>query len=247
MGFWVSTDGGATWTMPQSFKDLETTPKLFPYDVYDVSVDPTDFAHVLVSFHAAWGWTDSKWNASAGVIESKDGGQTWIVHEPNGWGYGHAINFLYSPELGLGDANTWLLGTQGGGMLRTTDAGATWNKVSQDGIQHGGGTIYYAKNKVLYATSGGANMRSTDNGATWTSVGPGGGYNGIGGDGKNIYSAKCFGPTPMITTPESDGVTWKDYNTQQFSQGSFEMAFDSVNGILYTASWGAGMWALKVE
>jgi hypothetical protein len=31
-----------------------------------------------------------------------------------------------------------------------------------------------------------------------------------------------------------------------FVQGPFEMAVDSANGILYSASWQAGMWALKL-
>jgi hypothetical protein len=203
---------------------------------------------VLVSFHGAWGWTDTKWNTSSGVLESKDGGTTWIVHEPmSGWGTGHAITFLYNPALGLGDSNTWMLGTQGAGQWRTTDAGATWKKVSDNGIQHGGGKTYYTKAGVLYATGANQNMRSMDNGATWASIGPGGGYNGIVGDGKFLFTAKCFGPTAILTSPENDGTKWTDSSSQQFNQGPFEMAYDSVNGIVYNASWGAGMWALKVS
>jgi hypothetical protein len=248
MGFWVSTDGGDTWTQPEGFSNLQSTENLYPFDVYDVAVDPTDFNHVLVAFHGAWGWTDSEWNTNSGVIESTDGGESWIVHAPmDGWGTGHAITFLYNPELGLGDANTWLLGTQGNGMFRTTDAGTTWDKVSDNGIQHGGGTVYYTAAGHLYASGVNSNMKSTDNGATWKAVGPGGGYNGIGGDGVNLYAAKCFGPTPFITSPESDGETWTDFNSQQFDQGSFEFAFDHVNGILYSGSWGDGIWALKTE
>ncbi|HEV8245500.1 MAG TPA: hypothetical protein VGP93_07020 [Polyangiaceae bacterium] len=246
-GFWISTDGGATFSMPQSFKDIGTQEALFQYDVYDLAVDPTDFDHLLMSFHSAWGW-EGKWNMSAGVLESTDGGESFIVHPPDGWGgYGHSINFLYNPELGLGDSGTWLLGTQGGSMMRTTDAGVTWTQVTTKGIQHGGGTVRYAQNGDLYATTGDTLIKSTDNGATWTGVGPGGGYNGIGGDGTNLYTAKCFGPTHMITATEANGATWTDFNSQNFDSGSFEMAFDATNKILYTASWGSGMWALKTE
>jgi hypothetical protein len=241
MGFWVSTDGGETFTMPQSYKDLGSKEGLYQYDVYDVAADPTDFNHVLVSFHGAWGWTDTKWNTSSGVLESKDGGTTWIVHEPmSGWGTGHAINFL-------GDSSTWLLGTQGAGMWRTTDAGASWTKVTDNGIQHGGGAVYYTKAGVLFATGANQNMRSTDNGASWTLVGPGGGYNGIIGDGTRLYTAKCFGPAPFITSLETDGVTWTDYSSQQFEQGVFRMDFDAVNGIVYSSQWGAGALALKIR
>jgi hypothetical protein len=132
-------------------------------------------------------------------------------------------------------------------MWRTTDAGATWNKVTDLGIQHGGGKIYYTKAGVLYATSGDRNIKSTDNGVTWTQVGPGGGYNAIMGDGSKLYTAKCFGPTPFMTSPETDGATWAAYNTQQFDAGPFEMQFDSANDILYASLWGAGVWALKTK
>lgn len=248
MGFWVSQDGGDTFDMPASFSDLQKTQGLYPYDVYDVAVDPGDTDHVLVSFHGAWGWTDTKWNTNSGVLESKDGGASWTVHEPkSGWGTGHAINFLHAPEAAVGDGKTWLLGTQGNGQWRTTDSGATWTKVTDNGIQHGGGSIYYTKTGVLYATGANQNMRSTDNGVTWSLVGPGGGYNGIGGDGNSLYTAKCFGPTPFVTSPESDGLTWTDLNTQKFAQGAFGMGFDPVNGIMYSSVWTEGVWALKLK
>jgi hypothetical protein len=54
--------------------------------------------------------------------------------------------------------------------------------------------------------------------------------------------------TPFQVSPESDGATWTPYpGAQNFSDGPFEMAFDSVNGILYSGTWTAGMWALKVK
>ena len=90
-GFWVSNDGGDTWTMPQAFKDICTTVGIPSscgmLDIYDVSVDPSDFKHVLLSFHSPWNWGDS--NKGSGVLESKDGGDTWIPHGyPNQFGYG---------------------------------------------------------------------------------------------------------------------------------------------------------------
>jgi len=247
-GFFRSSDAGDTVAIPKGFRDVGTQASLYQWDVYDIDVDPTDFKHVLLSFHGAWGWTDTKWNTNSGVLETIDGGDTWIVHEPGaGWGTGHAIHFLYDPKSGQGDRNTWLLGTQGAGMMRTTDAGKTWTKVTSANIQHGGGKVYYTQKGVLYATSGDKNIRSVDNGATWVSIGPGGGYNAITGDGMNLYTAPCFGPTSILTSSESDGLTWKDFNSQKFSQGPFEFGFDPVNRIVYASLWGAGVWALKVQ
>ena len=89
-------------------------------------------------------------------------------------------------------------------------------------------------------------MRSKDNGATWTMVGPSSGYLSVFGDGKNLYTGR-HSSTQVLTSPESDGLMWNPLGSQQFHEGPFEMAFDSANGILYSASITAGMWALKVK
>jgi len=62
-----------------------------------------------------------------------------------------------------------------------------------------------------------------------------------------LYTGQCFGPAPFMTSPETDGVTWSKFGTQDFVQGPFEMAYDAVNKILYSGSWCAGLWALKVS
>jgi len=249
-GFWVSNDGGETFAKPPGWVSLETTKTMSMGDVYDVAVDPSDFKHVLVSFHGAWGWTDSKWNTSSGVLETKDGGDTFIVHEPGSWGTGHAINFLYDPAHGIGDRNTWLLGTQGGGYYRTSDAGVTWTKVSEGGIFHGGGTVFYSKAGALYASGYPSSRRSTDNGLTWTEVGPsGGGTTCLFGDGQTLWSAPALGDNPYFTSPDSDGVAWAAYDAgaqQWHNGGPFEMAVDPVNRILYSSNWEQGVMAMKL-
>jgi hypothetical protein len=248
IGFWISNDGGETWTKPDSWKQTATNIGAFIDDTYDLAVDPTDFDHILVSFHASWGWTNTKWNANAGVLESKDGGTSWIVHEPlDGWGYGHAINFLYDPDLGIGDANTWLLGTQGETMWRTTDAGKTWSKVGNDGIMHGGGTTYYASNGTLYVSGYPHNQRSTDNGATWTNLGGPGSTTCVFGDGERLWSMPVYGTAPFSVATEKDGNDWKSYNNQSFKDGGpYEMVLDPVNRIVYASLWYQGVWALKL-
>jgi hypothetical protein len=245
-GFFVSHDGAASFVLPQSFLDALTKANINTRDIYDVAADPTDFNHVLLSFHSAWNWQSAQYGTDAGVLESKDGGTTWIVHPPQtGWGAGHAIKFLYEPSLGIGNSQTWLLGMQGDGFWRTTDAGATWTKVSSNDITHGGGTIYYARNKMLYA-SGLQTMRSSDNGATWSQVGLQGTWC-VYGDGTTLYTGKSFGGNqPYSVSTESDGATWKDFNTQKFLDGPYEMAYDALNGIMYSSNWSSGVWALKV-
>jgi photosystem II stability/assembly factor-like uncharacterized protein len=244
-GFFVSHDGGATFEKPPGFVTAITEAGIDNQDVYDVAVDPTDFMHVLVSFHYRWGWTDTRWNMNSGVMESTDGGTSWEVHVPvDGWGSGHAVKFLYEPSLGIGDSETWLLGTQGNGYWRTTDGGESWTQVSTVNITHGGATIYYTRAGVLYA-SGEQTIRSMDNGEHWEPVGPSSTW-AVYGDGTLLYTGRSFGANqPFQVTPETDGATWSDFNTQTFPDGPYEMAFDARSGILFSSNWSTGIWALR--
>jgi hypothetical protein len=250
-GFWVSTDGGESFVQPQGYLDIGLSEVASLSDGYDVALDPADGNHVLMTYHGAWGWTNSKWNTNAGVAESKDGGNTWTLHAPmSGWGAGHTINFLYDPAHGVGNSQTWLLGAQGDGQWRTTDSGATWTKVTDFCTMHGIGQIYYAQNGTLYNTAVDRIIRSTDNGASWTTVGPimaNNGYQAIFGDGNRLYTGQNYGPIPIRTSLESDGATWTDYNTQTFAQGPNELAFDRKSGIMYATMSSYGVWALKVN
>ena len=53
---------------------------------------------------------------------------------------------------------------------------------------------------------------------------------------------------PYYVSSESDGTQWTPYQggAQKFGNGPYMMRFDPVNKILYSANWGAGLWALKV-
>jgi photosystem II stability/assembly factor-like uncharacterized protein len=249
-GFWVSHDGGDTWKKPEGFEKVAAsigiTQASGMQDIYDVAADPTDFNHVLLSFHSPWSWDE--FDKGAGMLESKDGGDSWNVIERQGWGQGHSIRFLFEPEQGIGDSNTWLLGTQGPGYWRTSDAGKTWKKVSDNGIAHGGGTSYYNSDGVLFASGSPKNLRSTDNGETWTPTDPGS-STCVFGDGKQLYSAPALGNGPFFVSDESDGVTWKPFagGAQVFENGGpYEMVLDQANRILYASMWEQGVWAMKV-
>jgi photosystem II stability/assembly factor-like uncharacterized protein len=238
----VTTDGGQTWAKPEAW--VEQGKDKYIDDVYDIATDPTDFNHVLVVSHAPWAYVDPP--RPAGVMESKDGGKSWIAHDPpENWGYGHSIHFLFDPAKEIGNPNTWLLNVQDqGGRYRTTDAGKTWTKVDEGGIQHGGGSIYYRADGALLASGNPGNVISMDNGATWENIGPGGGHISLVGDGETLYTGELFG-NRILTAPESDPTTWTP-SEQEFARGPFEMAFDSKNRIMYTASQQAGVWALKL-
>ncbi|HEV8248187.1 MAG TPA: hypothetical protein VGP93_20570, partial [Polyangiaceae bacterium] len=246
IGFWVSTDGGENWVQPQGFLDAAAT--VNDTDVYHVDPDPADFNHLLLSFHYYWQGGDTM-----GVFESFDGGDSFTIHDPvpglHGAG-GYGIFFLHHPGLGIGDGKTWLLGTQGAGNYRTTDAGETWTKVTDNNMDHGGGQIYYTAEGVLFAGGVPNLMKSTDNGATWQLGGNPNkvnwGYIGLIGDGTHLYTSAHDHDGEFQTSLESDGVEWTDYSAQISHAGSFEMAYDAANGIVYSANEYDGLLALKV-
>jgi len=245
MGFWVSNDGGGTWAQPDGFTSIKDA---YVSDVYDVAIDPADFNHILVASHSAWGWTNTKWNACAGVLESQDGGVTWILHPPLDWGYGHNVWFL-------SNSTTWLLGTQDAGFFRTTDSGDTWTQVTDNNIYHGGGQLYRTEAGTLYAScncgNDGGVMRSFDDGTTWMEmVNSPVHTNAVFGDGNVLYAHTGYAGDnePFYSASEKDGAIWTPYRggAQRFSNGPFEMALDPDRRIIYSANWGNGVLALRV-
>lgn len=248
-GFFISHDGGETFQRPQGFLDAIKEAGIDNTDIYDVAVDPSNFDHILLSWHYRWGWDDTKWNKGAGLFESRDGGATWIVHNPipGAEGAGTAIKFLYSPDLKVGNSNTWLLGAQEGGFHRTENAGKSWTKVSDINITHGGADIYYStKSPWLYASAL-QTLRSQDNGVTWESVGPTG-SSAVGGDGDRLWSGGSFTVNgPFQVSAEDDGTTWTAFNDQNFKDGPYAIAYDQYYGILYISVWSSGLWALKAN
>lgn len=251
-GFWVSRDGGQSWTMPPAF--LAGASSTWNMDVYNVAADPSDFNHVLLTFHR--GWPDL--GDSAGVLETKDGGASYIVHAPaHGMDHGQGIAFLYNPATSQGNADTWLVGAgYGSGLWRTTDAGKTWQQVSRLQQDHGGFDAHYSSQGFLYIGARDGVFRSTDNGETWNATGiRGGWYYGVIGDGKHLYASPAYVGqrfhAPFAVTPEggpNEGLdAWVPYNDQIFDEGPWRMAFDARGGNVYAAHWGGGAWALRVE
>jgi hypothetical protein len=247
-GFWASTDGGINWTEPAGFDSVSKI--INDKDMYCIAVDPTDFNHFLLSYHYYW------YNGMAGgIVESFDGGKTCIIHDPipgvSGNG-GYYVFFLYDPRSGQGDSHTWLFMTQpggtGSGWWRTTNSGTSWTQASTYPMTHGGSNIYYTKDGTLFASGETQIMRSTNNGVSWTPITNGLPYTyflTVIGDGNTLYTGPGLTGGEFYTSSETDGLTWKKFNSQTFSHGPGRMAFDSANGIMYASCGTAGLWALK--
>lgn len=261
-GFWVSFDGGETWKKPAGL-NVDTQIPIGIDDMYSVAADPTDFNHILVSFHFTAFHGPWKGKSAVGIVESWDGGEHWKTHDVpttrDSSKSGCSIFFLYDPVKKIGDAKTWLFTTQLPEWLRTEDGGATWTQVYDKKMTHGGQQLYRASNNILYAGGIPCPARSTDNGKTWTTLTQDTSqkngffpwaYMGICGDGTNIYCAGRFTAkdgASYYTSLENDGLTWKPYlKEQKFTMEPFELHYDAKNGILYATPWFDGFWALKI-
>lgn len=250
IGFWVSNDGGTSWTKPAGFVSASANP-IGTQDLYSITTEPGNFNHILVSYHSPW----NNGSNNAGILESKDGGTTWVANNPpaeSAGGYGMAVFFLDFPDHSMGNANTWLFTAQQGGFFKTTDAGSTWKKVYDTPMTHGGNQIYCSKTGTLYSGGMCYIARSTDNGSSWQQQNNGLDYSwyiGVCGDGNLLYtSCSNGGNAPFFTSPESDGTKWTKFQngTQTFTSQPFEMYYDKANNIMYSANW-EGLFALRTS
>jgi hypothetical protein len=218
------------------------------HDTYDIATDPGDFQHILLSFHSPWA------SGGPGVLESTDGGTSFTPHDVVDGGYGHSVHFLHDPAQGIGDSNTWLVGTQGTGFWRTTNGGDDWTKVSEAQITHGGNFICYSSTGALYSGGYQYLSRSTDNGASWSLVQGGlpySWYMGVLCDGDHIWTQPSGGGS-FFTSADNDGLTWTAFDGGEaaFGSGMFWGDIDETNRILYAAPGSTNvheLWALKLE
>jgi hypothetical protein len=184
----------------------------------DIEFHPTDPSIVFVG------------SATGGLWMSTDGGDTWVTttEELPTLGIGAVTVLPWDPDIVLvatGEA-TMNYGRAGGvGVLKSTDAGLTWNPT---GLSYpaaglwGHGFHAMEVNPLTGTILAGATdglWRSTDEGDTWTAVRTGGDYYDVKwkpGDANRVYCAKgsaSGGNNVKVST--DDGLTWTKAGTGQ--------------------------------
>ncbi|MDQ7040714.1 MAG: T9SS type A sorting domain-containing protein, partial [Rhodothermus sp.] len=161
-GLWKTTDGGATWTFVNN--NLATGP--WTPDVYNIRQIKFDL-------------NDSTYNTlyiatSIGLFKTTNGGRIWLLAFPDT--FYNEVDFIsvYSVAIDPSDPYTIFVGTEGGGLHRTTNGGATWSALP---VPMADTTIVYdiyidptspVGNRILYVGTSDGVFKSTDHGNSWS-------------------------------------------------------------------------------
>jgi len=237
LSLWKSTNGGVDWT--NLFTPGSEYVKVQEYDfVNNVSMDPTNHLHLATATHG----TCAAPYAPNCDAETFDGGATWKLSvAPSSWPEGGGVFVL--------DAKTWLWCDPFGGIWRTADNAATFQKVHTG---YGGNGEF--TNKPLVPASDGAYylssiqgiLRSSDAGKTWTQVKQDGKWVGFAMSSTTLYAADQWSNT-FASAAISDPTKWTTFPPPSglaSNQGAPYLAYDEDHHVLYASTWPGGLWRI---
>jgi photosystem II stability/assembly factor-like uncharacterized protein len=97
-----------------------------------------------------------------GLFETTDAGRHWALRQPGNWGYLATYR---------DDDRTVLVAVGPDGLVRSADAGVSWEPLTYPGAPLAGGIAASPDGGALYAATGAGLRRSTDEGQTWNDTG----------------------------------------------------------------------------
>jgi photosystem II stability/assembly factor-like uncharacterized protein len=237
---WKSTDGGRSWT--DLLSDTEYGRHADYRFVNNVSMDPTDHLHLVVSTH---GGCSAPYQPSC-MAETLDGGGSWrVVTSPEGWTEGGGIVVVEGAHW------IWC----GSSLMVTRDAGATWSKDSLNG----GGTceaeytirpFVPVASGTYYLGSRNGVLRSRD-GFSWERVpGTSGFMVMIALGSTHVFAANQWAAS-LSWAPLADDETWSELPAPpQISQGTDNgipfLAYDDAHHIVYASLFSGGVARMVV-
>lgn len=237
---WKTVDGGQSWTDVLAGSEYDTHADY--RFVNNVSLDPTDHLHLVVSTH---GGCKAPYEPSC-IAETKDGGVTWrVVTAPEGWFEGGGLILV------KGGLWIWC----GSSMMVTTDAGQSWSK---DALTGGGSceaeytirSFVPAANGQYYLGSRGGVLRSAD-GQHWEHIpGTSGNMVMVAQGSQQVFVANQWQPS-LWSASLDDDETWNELSAPpQISQGTDGgipfLAYDDAHGVLYASMFSGGVARMVV-
>jgi hypothetical protein len=237
---WKTSDGGHSWSDVLAGTEYE---KVADYRfVNNVSLDPSDHLHVVVSTH---GGCADPYGPSC-IAETLDGGASWrVLKAPEGWYEGGGLIVV--------EGGHWIW--CGGSMQVTTDSGKSW---SSDVLEGGGSceaeyTIrpFVPADNGKYYLGSRAGVLVSDDAERWRRLeGTSGTLVMIAQGSTRVFAANQWQPSLKQARLDADQV-WQDIPAPpQISQGSDGgipfLAYDDVHGILYASMFSGGVARMVV-
>ena len=237
---WKTTDGGYSWSDVLAGTEYESHAEY--RFVNNVSLDPTDHQHLVVSTH---GGCAAPYQPSC-IAETKDGGRSWrVLSAPEGWAEGGGLILV------KGGHWIWC----GSTMMVTTDAGASWNS---DALAGGGSceaeytirSFVPAANGRYYLGSRNGVLRSPD-GMAWERVpGTSGPLVMIAQGSKQVFAANQWQPSLRSASLDGD-EQWTDLVAPPQIAGGSDggipfLAYDDAHQVLYASMFSGGVARMVV-
>jgi hypothetical protein len=229
-----------------------------PADLYSIKVDPYDSTHLISGLHEA-----------DGVVESKDGGDTWHLVSGTGWPSGGISWYPSFVDTGTAPTTrqTWFaIAQDGAAPVITHDEGASWSIAHglaspMDagplyGLQHPhGSSSFYQNGSALFVGGlygpGQGVYRSTDLGASFSRVDDGSQPEAVvWGTPKKVYAmygwacSDCTIGTNFEAAPQP-GVTWSSMMVPAalvIGPNSMVVTNDGSHSIFVGTMWAEGIW-----
>ncbi len=222
--FMKSTDGGDTWSITQAG-----------------ALNNTSSAGLSRSSLQTGWFFDANTGIVAGspefgssirslVNKTTDGGLTWSFKEVNPFA-GSTISDMYFINATTG----FLCGGTNARAYKTTDAGETWNELSNAPTYSYNSVFAFDANKIFLTTAPRTLVKSTDGGNSWveevlTIAGASTTFNDI--HFKDANTGYITGSPNFFAYTTNGGSTWTKSNSSS-SYGQYRLAYE--NGIVWTA------------